>query len=602
MKKKILLGILAIVVIAAALANIWWDKNRAELTVELPNYPTLGKVVWLDQHWTQPERDWFYHADQGTQTFGIPYEWFMALEQPAISFGNPGLLSEITYLDRYGFIPDTESKKPELPIGFAHEHQFKNPDGTTKLNPQTKAPMTSLGLTCAACHTGRLSYQDTTFIIDGGPAITNLALFQKATALSLLFTKYLPFRFDRFAERVLGPGASSTAKSQLKSEFDDVLNEVKKVKALQAGVQAGTIEEGYARLDALTRIGNVVFSLDRNNDPANFAAFSAPVHFPRIWQVSWFEWVQYNGSIQEPMTRNAGEALGVSAEVNLTGPKEKLFSSTVDIQTISELEQSLSGPPPNAQTGFNGLRSPKWPDKILPPINAELAGKGASLYATHCEKCHMAPVSGPAFWTSKLWIPAGSPGGPALDLAMIPIAYIGTDSAQAEDMKNRKITGIANLGVNTTDFGSALGQVVESTVNYWYDAHQPPIPQSMRDQMNGNRPNGVRACLKYKVRPLSGIWATPPYLHNGSVPNLYALLSPLNERRQTFYLGSREYDPVNVGYRSDAFPGGFLFDTAKRGNHNTGHLFSSKKDDPGVIGDELTPDERRALIEYLKTL
>ena len=52
--------------------------------------------------------------------------------------------------------------------------------------------------------------------------------------------------------------------------------------------------------------------------------------------------------------------------------------------------------------------------------------------------------------------------------------------------------------------------------------------------MNGYRPVGVRAPLQYKVRPLNGIWATPPYLHNGSVPTLYALLSPVEERPKKF--------------------------------------------------------------------
>ena len=67
--------------------------------------------------------------------------------------------------------------------------------------------------------------------------------------------------------------------------------------------------------------------------------------------------------------------------------------------------------------------------------------------------------------------------------------------------------------------------------------------------MNGHRNNGIQAPLAYKVRPLNGIWATPPYLHNGSVPNLYALLSPVAERPKTFYLGHRDYDPVCVGYQ-----------------------------------------------------
>ncbi len=119
--------------------------------------------------------------------------------------------------------------------------------------------------------------------------------------------------------------------------------------------------------------------------------------------------------------------------------------------------------------------------------------------------------------------------------------------------------------------------------------------------MNGNRGNGIQALLAYKVRPLNGVWATPPYLHNGSVPNIYALLSPVSERPAKFYLGNREYDPVNVGYRIDRLDGGFEFDTSLRGNRNTGHEFSNDKRE-GVIGPLLTPDERRALVEYIKTL
>ncbi|WP_158945312.1 di-heme-cytochrome C peroxidase [Granulicella sp. S190] len=148
----------------------------------------------------------------------------------------------------------------------------------------------------------------------------------------------------------------------------------------------------------------------------------------------------------------------------------------------------------------------------------------------------------------------------------------------------------------------ALGQVVDNTVNHWYDNQPLPIPPALREQMNGNRSMDVRAPLSYKVRPLNGIWATPPYLHNGSVPNLYALLSPVSERPKKFYLGNREYDPVNVGYRIDAFPDGFEFDTTKRGNSNSGHEFVSSSKDIGVIGRSLRPDERLDLIEYLKTL
>ena len=81
--------------------------------------------------------------------------------------------------------------------------------------------------------------------------------------------------------------------------------------------------------------------------------------------------------------------------------------------------------------------------------------------------------------------------------------------------------------------------------------------------MNGFRPNGIQAPLAYKARPLDGVSATPPYLHNGSVPNLYALLSPVAERPTKFFLGDREFDPLLVGYETNPIPGGFELDTTR---------------------------------------
>ena len=74
----------------------------------------------------------------------------------------------------------------------------------------------------------------------------------------------------------------------------------------------------------------------------------------------------------------------------------------------------------------------------------------------------------------------------------------------------------------------------------------------------------------------------------------------------TFYLGSREYDPVKLGYKTDPITNGFKFDTSIRGNSNRGHEFrkdfSKAKEIKGVIGPELSEGDRKALIEYLKTL
>ena len=127
-----------------------------------------------------------------------------------------------------------------------------------------------------------------------------------------------------------------------------------------------------------------------------------------------------------------------------------------------------------------------------------------------------------------------------------------------------------------------------------------------RQAANGNMKNELRKDLAYKVRPLNGIWATPPYLHNGSVPTIDDLLGDPEKRPAKFYLGSREYDPMKLGYKTDPITNGFEFKTSIRGNSNRGHEFrkdySKDKEIKGVIGPALSEGDRKALIEYLKTL
>ena len=106
------------------------------------------------------------------------------------------------------------------------------------------------------------------------------------------------------------------------------------------------------------------------------------------------------------------------------------------------MEQMIKGDTqPNAKDGFPGLRSPKWPDDILPPIDQKLADKGAELYKTHCQECHRPPVSSAAFWdfNNKDWWTKNEAGEPILKVENIPISHIGTDPAQAADMLNRTV-------------------------------------------------------------------------------------------------------------------------------------------------------------------
>jgi hypothetical protein len=100
----------------------------------------------------------------------------------------------------------------------------------------------------------------------------------------------------------------------------------------------------------------------------------------------------------------------------------------------------------------------------------------------------------------------------------------------------------------------------------------------------------------YEARVLYGIWATAPYLHNGSVPNLWELLKPPRDRKTTFKVGSRLFDQKNVGFSTDESPfekGDFTVDPLNtNGNGNAGHVY----------GTDLSEAERWALIEYLKKL
>ena len=440
---KIVIALAIVAVVYGAkddIAKLWQD-----LHVKIVERPAPKKTVWLDQGIPKEKLSWFYHADQGTRTFGFPFEWFMALEQPTISwmpFAKVGLFSDTAYLDRYGFIPDTVIPgKEALPIGFAKGTPMLDPTGAVWRNPRTKKEMIGVGLTCAACHTGSFTYKDTAVVIDGGPALTNLFAMKQGMGISLLMTRYLPGRFDRFAERILGTDATLDDRAALKTQIDQVLDQYKQVKNLEARVASHSLQEGYGRLDALNRIGNQVFSIDLKN-PENYAGSSAPVHYPRIWNTPWFDWVQYNGSIMQPMVRNAGESLGVSAELNLTDPSKGLYKSSVDVDKLFAMEQMIKGDTlPNAKTGFPGLQSPKWPADILPPIDQKLADKGAELYKTHCQECHRPPVTSEAFYdfNNKNWWRKNEAGEPILVVENIPISHIGTDPAQAADMIARTV-------------------------------------------------------------------------------------------------------------------------------------------------------------------
>ena len=150
---------------------------------------------------------------------------------------------------------------------------------------------------------------------------------------------------------------------------------------------------------------------------------------------------------------------------------------------------------------------------------------------------------------------------------------------------------------------AGLDLVTRGIVSKFFETNNVP-PEQHAAWAGGRDPKdvAVRDELIYKARPLNGIWAVAPFLHNGSVPNLYLLLSPQSDRPGTFWAGSKRFDPVRVGYDMGEMSGASLFDTSKPGNSNAGHEFKDGPLGNGVVGPLLSPEERMMIIEYLKSL
>ena len=589
---------LSTIAVCATLAGVGCGLSQLRPPT-LPDVEPVQRTVYLEQGWSDADRHRYHHLTQGAATLRIPFEWFLALEQPRLSLNEAPLLRAPDYLSRFGFLPSPKSEHNPggLPVGFASD-----PDG---FDPASGEKFTAIGFTCAACHTTQLEYRNIAVRVDGGPALTDLGKFRRALGLSLAYTELLPFRFGRFAERLLGPDHTEAEAQELRVQLREFIEKIRANPEFQSELLEASTEEGFGRLDALGRIGNTVFGTEI--DPENVDPLLAPVSYPPIWGAPWFSWVQYNGSIRQPMVRNAGEALGLRGLADLTGPEEQRFRSTVRVENLFWIEHLLAGDEP-----FDGLRAPEWPSELFGKPDPVLVTRGAALYRELCQGCHLPPVQSEEFWDSRYWTEPNAVGERYLELKMIPIDRVGTDRNQAVMMRERTVDA-SRAGISESSFGPALAILVEAVVDRWYDDQVPRTAPAERLRMNGYRENLARAELKYKARPLDGIWATPPYLHNGSVPNLFLLLSPVAERPRSFYVGSRQFDPVDVGFAyAEKLRGGFEFRVDERcndpgasetdGNCNGGHEFRDGPRGNGTIGRALSAEERRALIEYLKTL
>jgi hypothetical protein len=288
--------------------------------------------------------------------------------------------------------------------------------------------------------------------------------------------------------------------------------------------------------------------------------------------------------------------------VVLDPKRASLFETSVPIQDMHDLEWLAYY-----------LDPPKWPAAVLGEIKPGLAAAGGEIFKKRCAGCHeygddqrtptglirlrgMRPEDVGTDPTAALRIACPIPDIGAL--AVPPKSYSVKDSQLLKDCAGVK----AGEAFSGNPFAKTVQVAVDSIKQRAYaaagiDAAQQRAMEDL-DQRGGvawrdtlidtQPPYGP-----YAARPLYGIWAAAPYLHNGSIPTLYHLLLPPEQRPQTFALGAREYDPMKLGFVVDTAckQEDCVVDTTRTGNGNGGHLW----------GTDMSESDRMALLEYLKT-
>lgn len=565
-----------------------------------------AEPVRLDQGWSPEEAEKFYYTPQGSQL--IPYAWFLALE---VEDGET-LFRDNAHMARLGYItsPPHPTLNPDgLPVGFVQDSGTTEPmltaaDDMTPSPPPSTGPGGNangttkwLGITCAACHTGELRHNGKVYRIDGGPSMADHESFAAGMARSLEKTHQDNAKFTRFAERVLGASNSTEAANKLKADLVTYTDSFKQAVARNAAPHP----YGMARLDAFGAIFNQVVEVALNI-PANHAPSDAPVSYPFLWDTPALDWVQWNGSVDNPLARNVGEVMGVYGNFTLDLPPEKQFTSSVKLLNLYEMEQQVAR-----------LAAPKWSDDFG-AIDQARADAGKELYARTCQKCHFVRDANGSFPMT----PPNKFNKQFIRTVMVPVASIGTDPQMVMRFTRMSDPGVLRpfLAENmrqapkvpaATLLGIADGGVIRRALA----ALQPPRTPEQLLSMTGFRDPAIGPPnpIAYKARPLNGIWATAPFLHSGAVPNLYQLLLPAKDRVKTFHVGSKEFDPVNIGFSTEPVPGSFEFRThgadgaAITGNSNAGHEgpnYTQVAD--GGTNRNFTDAERRAIIEYVKTI
>lgn len=557
-----------------------------------PPAAPAAPVAFLAQGdaWTPELRQAFYTQDQGSRL--IPLAWAKALTTGPGGSGQPFLSGS---LSRYGYIPNPLNEAG-LPVGFT----LSGPQGGEYL-----------GMTCAACHTRQIEVDGQAYRADGGPALSDFhaLLTDLRDAVGRARANFAPF-----AATVLGPNATADQVKALKSQVDlwYLRQDTLFTHALPPGGW------GVGRLDAVSMIFDRLTGLDIGPTPDrilvdNIKLADAPVRYPFIWNASRQDFTQWpgfapNGDDIFGLIRNLGEVYGVFADFAPRKDPGDLLKANF----LAENSANFDGLA-RLETLIRKIGPPKWPFAIVP----EAAERGQAIFGTdeqhpgQCWSCHGIRPGVPRVSLQSTWkTPLQDTGTDSREYAVLnrtaatgvmagtglPLARLKANEPQFSVLKAATVGAIAQKYTPFAVARSTGSQAADTLAGQVLSKALPPSQKSLLDfsQVQALSPPKE---FKYESRVLQGIWATAPYLHNGSVPTLADLLEPAEKRPVDFDVG-RAYDIARVGLAKvqTGQPSGSRHTTGcedrNSGNSRCGHPF----------GTTLSGAQKLDLLEYLKTL
>jgi hypothetical protein len=314
--------------------------------------PSGQPVIYLDQAWSQADREWYYQFSQGSTV--LAYDIFLNLEVA----GSRELFRSDANSDSFGLIPqpaNPRSNPDGLPIGLAKT-------AVTKQLLKDEPAGEYVGLTCAACHNAQLYYQGKRIRIDGGVGNTfDLMSYVYALDDALQATLNDAAKFDRLASRLKASGGDEKAGLRKRFEMDAARVHEYRTRTLVAPVAWGP-----SRMDAISLIVNRVTAV-LPGIPENWSTPVAPTKPPFLWNAPQGLWTQWRGVQQVPIERNLIETMGVFMAIDLhsKSPKEGLFESNAAILDLQRVENQLAR-----------LAPPKWPEEVFGKIDRDKAKAG----------------------------------------------------------------------------------------------------------------------------------------------------------------------------------------------------------------------------------